>query len=209
MHKYLFSIAILSLSLLFAADSYAAQCEGSIQKSINARVEVFTKELSEALASEEAKSDTVKITMNNVRKLKCELEKVCDAIDKNYMASYKEEGKIPNALSPSCALIEGSSYSKEDFEGENAICPSLSTQTYGQSFDDTLAFCKERIDTSIGQSKVMVKTGYQKASKQDDGNYYSAKLLSLTERLKELGDKLHMLAVKIQAVFRQVCKCGG
>jgi hypothetical protein len=227
MKKLLFIIVIFISGLFLSTTSYAAQCEGSIQKRIDTLMEEdFAKKFSEVLSSPQNKSDSVGATMNYVRVLKCELEKICEAIEKGGPIEMYNTGKwssvekkcngskgcftLPEVQYSGCKSVYNAEqllYSREDFEGENAICPSLNTESYGLAVDDTLAFCKERIAVTVNQSKTMVKTGYQQASKQDDGNYYSAKLLSLTERLKELGDKLHTVAVQIQAVFKQVCGC--
>ena len=226
---------VLLFGLGFTAQTYAIQCETGIQKRIEMlMVKDFSKKLSDTLLAEKNKSKEIGDTMNHIRQLDCELAKICEALDIHIPQFLKIKQKAGDAFTidnceedndncytlpkpnyPRCASVynEGNEnedelyYTKDFFEGEAALCPALNKETFFTAADETVEFCKSRTSVTIQQSKTMVKSLYTKTSKQDDSNYYSAKLLSLTERMKSLGDLFDRLIEHVSATFTQICSC--
>jgi hypothetical protein len=232
------SFCVFIFSLGFTSQIYAVQCESGIQTRIEILMKKdFTKSLSDTLLAKESKSENIPDTMNNIRKLDCELIKICDLLKKGgaleeYTNKKQEfgddlilendcDGKkkcftLPQTKAPRCTSVYNKNnnnekelyYTKDFFEGEAALCPAFNKETFDTAIDETVDFCKARTSLTIQQSKTMVKSFYKKTSKQDDANYYSAKLLSLTERMKSLGDSFDRLIDHIAATFTQICSCG-
>jgi hypothetical protein len=224
LHKTLLILLALSFLFIFTLPVEAVtvtRCQESIQKKINKQLENFTEDLSKNLAAKSPKSATLPELIKKMRNFNCELEKICFAVRAEFYYKIldcisedktKEEQQkclpkftVASPRNKSCDSID-TSYKIEDFKEDQAICHldhSNLTDNYVHKA------CLQKINNTKTASSAVAYHSYSQKSKQENVNYYSAKLLTITTRLKKLGDQFQRLKEKMSAAFSQICKCSS
>ncbi|HPO05789.1 MAG TPA: hypothetical protein PLQ36_01630 [Candidatus Gracilibacteria bacterium] len=67
--------------------------------------------------------------------------------------------------------------------------------------------CEQTRQTLSKNAYSMIENQYRLLGSQKETNYYVRKLISLNQRLQDLGQQLFNLGLRMQKVFKQICKC--
>ncbi len=220
-------ILIIFLSVLLIIPSITnaddIRCKESIDQYIKKIIELNTlKSLSNQfnskniISSKASKDNIIKI----LRLSSYDFEKTCNGVDIAYKIALQSKNEVkkdckfednqnPNVFCLEDFILYGnkSSYEEADFKGEDAICVFNKNENENVYFQ-TLNYCNNKISLYKKAVFNFVKVQTSLVSKQSESNYYSAKLLSITQRLRSLGNTLYKLKIKITKVFESIfCTC--
>ena len=193
------------------------RCDVGVDRKIGEFVEGekgWLQKLADAVHSGDGVKVSLGESVKDLRTLRCNLESICQAIDfasQPENAKKIEEEKGVN-YEAECFLATDvtTTYEKKDFFGDEAICSFPSQQNLGHvtEINRIKQMCEEKISVNFIGAQSFMATTYSQVSQQDEANYYSAKILSITDRLKNMGDDLQMLNVYIRRVYESIfCSC--
>lgn len=205
---------LLSLLLMQATVFAATPCDANVDKRIKALVEDkdgFLQVLSWHLQAKENKSSVAPETVKALRRLHCKLEKICTGITTSYKSAsdINMKGKDISGILPFTCYGDAflDPFTEDDFRGDNAVCPFDQKDNY-LYYKPALDYCTQKIAITQTQLFPFVYQQYAQASHQDEANYYSAKILSITQRLQNLGDRFQLLNQEIRRSFHNItCRC--
>jgi len=184
----------LTFSFVFVNISFAAtSCEIEIDDRMKEISDEYSKSLSAALSSSEKKSLVIHETAKDLRSFHCDLQKVCSGFLINQQESF---------VYPGCSV--------EPFKKEDLLCAinESSIAEVVNKNSNLYQTCQTKAQEFEEVAMIVTEGDYLESSKQDDGNYYSAKLLSLSVRLKNLGEVFENLRQKMSSVFSAItCYC--
>lgn len=214
--KYFF--LFFSLFFLLQTSTFAlseTRCDAGIEKKIIEFTEGergWIHRLSDFIHTEQEKRVSFGEAVKDLRKLRCDFESICKAVEYGYVNNSEVLADNFVSYPAKCDFLKDyeTSYLKKDFQGENALCVFGKDQTL-QSTQDVLVIkqaCAKKTNIQFQSAQNFLLSTYQLSSKQDESNYYSAKLLSLSDRLRSLGDFLQRLKVEIRRAYESiVCSC--
>ena len=133
------------------------------------------------------------------------VDKKIEYIDclENSISDPLKQKCLPEFKYPGC---KKESYQYEEIVGPNAICKLDPEDPYPT---DAIEYCHKQKDLELKKAFLMVKTQFPLASKQTETDFYSAKLLSMTQRTSKLGMMFDRLKQKIRKTYAQICKCNN
>lgn len=204
--------ALITLALIFPSVVFAetkSVCDAGIEQKMQESQKKYEKALSELLQAKEPKSELTDESLKQLRSYYCELDTVCQLAEFLYL---KQSDIAKSDFQPqpfTCKSYPEEQFSKpfpiEDYKGDTALC---SYSNNPQELARIKESCQSRLTLKVDNAMIQVKSEFRLASKQDQGNYYSAKLLSIADRLQSMADSLQRLNQLIRRVFESIfCRC--
>jgi hypothetical protein len=199
-HFFLFCIGIVLFSF---STSIKASCEDGVRETVSRIKKEAFSEVNEILKSSAPLSSFTPDLVFYSRKYLCSFDMVCEGMRHQYFHTTIEFTSLPSCKAFS--LYEGKDVTNPFIENENLAC-NFSESSLG--FDTSYAFCKNRIAQEKKDILFLFANAQKIYSKESSVNYYSAKLLSLTEKIRNFGDSLVQLKNTIQKTYRDItCSC--
>ena len=228
-------IYLILLLLVFITNTHAQNacilvCGSGFEERVTNIEKKIIDQMSQYLAPQEHLAETKDNIIYSLRDYNCQLDSLYEGIiyaydlhlKTNYKLSFQEKCTSEQnrdttiCLSDfqsahSCQSIKDSAemysyYKKEDFFGEKPICKFYTSSS--KDYLNAQVECKKYLALKKKQMLNFVNIETSVSSAQSSSNYYSAKLLDLSQRLKILGDHFLNLNKKMSQVYKDIkCNC--
>lgn len=207
MKKLLFSVGLL---IIFPSTVQASlECMNNINSEIDKLQTEFLQQSASDLDSETQKSQSTSNVVSNLRKFRCELDKLCEGVE-NSAILLTRESTIDEQVVVSSFICKASYPQEEELFLEEKYLNVCQFQESDMITEINLmrSYCIEKKKNIFKKQSIALPEVSYEFSKQEEANYYSAKLLSITDRLNNLGDIFQKLSSKMKRVFKGIsCRC--
>jgi len=218
MKKLIFIAVPILLLIFYPMVKAKSLCESNIDTLIDNIQEAFITSLADSLKNVAKNKNKI---FYDLRVADCEMQKLCRTLDYAEwydadtinMTAEKKAEKVKTFDVPSaCTKVyeagdEKLNYKVADFEGPAALC-IVSDRDINSEYMALKEYCNKQTSLTRNLSLAYTSRYTSYATKQEVANFYSAKILHLTVRLKALGVSLDDVNNKLKDVYRSaVCSC--